>query len=139
VKFVVASDEDRPVLKHIEAKLREQGHEVTLLPVTTWGAMAADAATRVAQGEFDQGIVCCWTGTGASIAANKVNGIRAALCVDAATAAGARKWNDANVLALSLRLLSEPVATEILEAWTSSSYEKSEDASLARIRAEESR
>lgn len=139
MKIVVASDEDRPVLKHIEAKLREQGHTVTLLPVTTWGAMAADAATRVAKGEFDQGIVCCWTGTGASIAANKVNGIRAALCVDAATAAGARKWNDANVLALSLRLLSEPVATEILEAWTSSTYEKSEDASLARIRSEESR
>lgn len=139
MKIVIASDEDRPVLKHIEAKLREQGHSVTLLPVSTWGAMAADAATRVAKGEFDQGIVCCWTGTGASIAANKVNGIRAALCVDAATAAGARKWNDANVLALSLRLLSEPVATEILEAWTSSTYEKSEDASLARIRAEESR
>lgn len=139
MKIVVASDEDRPVLKHIEARLREKGHDVTLLPVTTWGAMAADAATRVAKGEFDQGIVCCWTGTGASIAANKVHGIRAALCVDAATAAGARKWNDANVLALSLRLLSEPVATEILEAWTSSTYEKSEDESLARIRAEESR
>lgn len=139
MKIVVASDEDRPVLKHIEAKLREKGHDVTLLPVATWGAMAADAATRVAKGEFDQGIVCCWTGTGASIAANKVNGIRAALCVDAATAAGARKWNDANVLALSLRLLSEPIATEILEAWTSSTYEKSEDESLARIRAEESR
>lgn len=138
MKIVIASDEDRPVLKHLEAKLREKGHDVTLLPVTTWGAMAADAATRVAKGEFDQGIVCCWTGTGASIAANKVNGIRAALCVDAQTAAGARKWNDANVLALSLRLLSEPVATEILEAWTSSTYEKTEDESLARIRAEES-
>lgn len=138
MKIVIASDEDRPVLKHLEAKLREKGHDVTLLPVTTWGAMAADAATRVAKGEFDQGIVCCWTGTGASIAANKVNGIRAALCVDAQTAAGARKWNDANVLALSLRLLSEPVATEILEAWTSSTYEKGEDESLARIRAEES-
>ena len=67
MKIVIASDEDRPVLKHLEAKLREKGHDVTLLPVTTWGAMAADAATRVAKGEFDQGIVCCWTGTGASI------------------------------------------------------------------------
>lgn len=133
-KWVIASDEDRPVLKHMEAKLREKGHDVTLLPVTTWGKMATEAATRVANGEFDQGIVCCWTGTGASIAANKVKGIRAALCVDAQTAAGARKWNDANVLALSLRLLSEPVATEIIEAWTTATYEKTEDESLAYLR-----
>ncbi len=133
MKIVIASDEDRPVLKHMEEKLREKGHDVTRLPVTTWGAMATDAASRVAKGEFDQGIVCCWTGTGASIAANKVKGIRAALCVDAQTAAGARKWNDANVLALSLRLLSEPVATEILEAWTTATYEKTEDESLAYL------
>jgi ribose 5-phosphate isomerase B len=61
--------------------------------------------------------VCCWTGTGASIAANKVEGIRAALCVDAPTASGARKWNDANVLALSLRTTSEAELGEILDAW----------------------
>lgn len=133
MKIVIASDEDRPVLGHMASKLREKGHEVTQLPVTTWGAMATDAATRVAKGEFDQGIVCCWTGTGASIAANKVKGIRAALCVDAQTAAGARKWNDANVLALSLRLLSEPVASEIIEAWTTATYEKTEDESLAYL------
>lgn len=137
MRIVVASDEDRPILRHITQKLEEKGHEVTLLPVGTWGPVATDAAQRVAKGEFDQGIVCCWTGTGASIAANKVSGIRAALCVDAQTAAGARKWNDANVLALSLRLLSEPVATEILDAWTSSSYEKTEDESLATIRLQE--
>ena len=63
--------------------------------------------------------MCCWTGTGASIAANKVPGVRAALCLDAATAAGARRWNDANVLALSLRMTSEPVLGEILDAWFS--------------------
>jgi ribose 5-phosphate isomerase B len=96
--------------------------------------MATDAAGRVARGEFDQAVVCCWTGTGASIAANKVQGIRAALCTDAQTAAGARKWNDANVLALSLRLLSEPVATEILDAWIETPYSGSEDESLAKIR-----
>src|SRR5438105_12326389 len=99
--------------------------------------MAASVATSVARGEADQGVVCCWTGTGASMAANKVPGVRAALCVDAATAAGARKWNDANVLALSLRLVSEPVATEIVDAWLATSYAGSEDASLERIRAEE--
>ena len=117
MKLVIATDEARPVVEHLANVLRERGHEATVLPVATWGAMATEAAARVARGEFDQGIVCCWTGTGASIAANKVRGIRAALCTDAQTAAGARKWNDANVLALSLRLVSEPLATEILDAW----------------------
>jgi RpiB/LacA/LacB family sugar-phosphate isomerase len=103
-----------------------------------WGAMATEAAGLVARGEFDQAVVCCWTGTGASIAANKVRGIRAALCTDANTAAGARKWNDANVLALSLRLLSEPIASEIIDAWLDTKYGGSEDESLARLHLEES-
>jgi len=71
----------------------------------------------VAEGRADQAIVCCWTGTGASMAANKVPGVRAALCADAETARGARRWNDANALALSLRATSEAVLSEILEAW----------------------
>jgi ribose 5-phosphate isomerase B len=71
----------------------------------------------VAEGQAEQGIVCCWTGTGASIAANKVTGVRAALCADAETARGARTWNDANVLALSLRATSEAVLGEILDGW----------------------
>jgi ribose 5-phosphate isomerase B len=71
----------------------------------------------VAEGRADQGVVCCWTGTGASIAATKVPGIRAALCGDAETASGARRWNDANVLALSLRTTSEALLSEILDAW----------------------
>ena len=62
-------------------------------------------------------MVCCWSGTGASIAANKVPGVRAALCVDAETARMARKYNHANVLALSLRLTSPPMGREILEAF----------------------
>lgn len=133
MKIVIASDEDRPVLGHIASRLRERGHEATVMPIATWGAMASEAAGKVARGECDQAIVCCWTGTGASIAANKVRGVRAALCVDAQTAAGARKWNDANVLALSLRLLSEPVATEIVDAWLDTDYGGSEDESLTRI------
>jgi ribose 5-phosphate isomerase B len=84
--------------------------------------MATGVAERVAAGEYDQGVVCCWTGTGASIAANKVRGVRAALCTDAATAAGARKWNDAKV------------ATEIVDAWIDAKYSGSEDESLDRIR-----
>jgi ribose 5-phosphate isomerase B len=81
-------------------------------------AWAAEAAARdVAAGRAEQAIVCCWTGTGASIAANKVDGVRAALCLDAVSADGARRWNDANVLALSLRATSEAQMGEILDAW----------------------
>ena len=81
------------------------------------GVCSRAAAREVAEGTADQAVVCCWTGTGASIAANKVPGVRAALCTDAYTAEGARRWNDANVLALSLRLTSEPLLKEILDAW----------------------
>lgn len=133
MKFLIGTDEDRPVVQHVATRLRERGHEATVLPAVTWGPMAIGVAERVANGEFDQGIVCCWTGTGASMAANKVKGIRAALCTDAATAAGARKWNDANVLALSLRLVSEPIASEIVDAWLDNAYSGTEDESLKRL------
>lgn len=133
MRIVVGTDESRPVVDQLVAHLRSKGHTVDALPVDTWGRMAAHAARLVADRSYDRGIVCCWTGTGASIAANKVNGIRAALCVDAETARGARKWNDANVLALSLRLSSEPVAIEIADAFFDTEYTGSEDASLAVI------
>jgi ribose 5-phosphate isomerase B len=92
-------------------------------------------------GRADQAVVCCWTGTGASIAANKVPGVRAALCVDAYTATGARKWNDANVLALSLRLTSQAELHEILDAWLAGGPSADADdqaniAHLDQIRAE---
>ena len=137
MKLILAADEDRPVVHFIAKHLRDEGHDVRVLPVTAWARAAVDAARAVSRGEADQAIVCCWTGTGVSIAANKIPGIRAALCVDAQTAAGARKWNDANVLALSLRLLSEPVAAEIVDAWLAEKYTGSEDESLAVIRDEE--
>ncbi|MGA8475169.1 MAG: RpiB/LacA/LacB family sugar-phosphate isomerase [Candidatus Cybelea sp.] len=82
-----------------------------------WPSVAQQVGATVARGEAAYGILCCWTGTGVSIAANKVIGIRAALCGDAATAAGAREWNDANVLCLSLRTTSTALAHEMLEAW----------------------
>ncbi len=103
-------------------ELNKMGHEVVLsgaLVATPapWPRVAIELAEKVASGEFDQGVLFCWTGTGISLAANKVKGIRAALCCDAETAAGARKWNDANILAMSLRTTSEQVAKEILHAW----------------------
>ena len=123
MRIAVAADERTGVAEAVAEGLRERGHEVLLHGALSdddrddW-AWASEAAARdVAEGRADQGVVCCWTGTGASIAANKVRGIRAALCTDAVTADGARRWNDANVLALSLRSTSEAELTEILDAW----------------------
>lgn len=125
MRIAVAADEDTGVARLVLDQLRTRGHEVIAHGALAQGeradwAWAAEAAARdVATGLADQAIVCCWTGTGASIAANKVRGIRAALCVDAQTATGARKWNDANVLALSLRATSDAVLCEILDSWLS--------------------
>jgi ribose 5-phosphate isomerase B len=123
MKISVAADERAGVAEALVEELRRRGHEPVLHGALSdaerddW-AWASEAAARdVAEGRADQGVVCCWTGTGASIAANKVEGIRAALCADAETARGARKWNDANVLALSLRTTSEALLSEILDGW----------------------
>jgi ribose 5-phosphate isomerase B len=123
MRIAVSSDERTGVAEAVVEQLRERGHEplphgaLSDAERDDW-AWASEAAARdVADGRADQAIVCCWTGTGASIAANKVRGVRAALCADAATAEGARKWNDANVLALSLRTTSEALLDEILDAW----------------------
>jgi ribose 5-phosphate isomerase B len=123
MRIAVAADEDTGVATEVVEELRRRGHEVLTHGVLAPGerddwAWASEAAARdVADGRADQAVVCCWTGTGASIAANKVPGVRAALCVDAYSADGARKWNDANVLALSLRLTSRAQLGEILDAW----------------------
>lgn len=123
MRIAVSADERAGVADAVVGALRERGHEVAVHGALADGerpdwAWASEAAARaVAEGRADQGVVCCWTGTGASIAANKVRGIRAALCTDAVTAEGARRWNDANVLALSLRLTSEATLGEILDAW----------------------
>jgi ribose 5-phosphate isomerase B len=123
VRISVASDMDTPVARAVVEELRRRGHEPVVHGALAEGeradwAWACERTARdVAEGAAQQGIVCCWTGTGASIAANKVAGIRAALCGDAETARGARTWNDANVLALSLRTTSEGVLEEILDGW----------------------
>lgn len=125
MRIALSSDERTGVVELIEPALRRRGHDVVVFGALAeddrrdWAWCSAAASQAVADSAADQAIVCCWTGTGASIAANKVPGIRAALCVDAETARGARRWNDANVLALSLRLLSAAVLTEILDAWLS--------------------
>ncbi len=130
MKIAIGSDEASELTAALVDELKKRGHEVLLFgplrpagedPDVDWPLVASHTAEAVARGEADEGIVCCWTGTGASIAANKVPGIRAALAHDAETARGARIWNHANVLALSLRATSIPVAREILVAWFSTS------------------
>jgi ribose 5-phosphate isomerase B len=125
MRIAVAADEMTGVAEALPGALRDRGHEVVTHGAyedgdrPDWAWCSEAAARDVAEGRADQAIVCCWTGTGASIAANKVKGVRAALCADGPTAAGARRWNDANVLAVSLRATSEAELEEILEAWFS--------------------
>jgi ribose 5-phosphate isomerase B len=123
MRIAVAADERTGIADTLVDELRRRGHEPLLHGALAPGerddwAWCSEAAARdVAEDRAEQAIVCCWTGTGASIAANKVDGIRAALCGDAQTAQGARRWNDANVLALSLRTTSQAELGEILDAW----------------------
>lgn len=126
MRIAVAADELTGVAELVPEALRARGHEPLAHGALVagerpdWAWASEQAARDVVEGRAEQAIVCCWTGTGASIAANKVRGIRAALCDDAETAAGARRWNDANVLALSLRTTSAALLDEILDAWFAS-------------------
>jgi ribose 5-phosphate isomerase B len=123
MRTAIGSDEKSELTDALVAELQQRGHEIVAFgPVagqeeSDWPLVCGRVAEAVATGEADEGIVCCWTGTGASIAANKVPGIRAALVHDAETARGARIWNHANVLALSLRATPIPVMREILDTW----------------------
>src|ERR1700730_12684694 len=123
MRIAVAADERSALTQFLLEELVARGHQPLVhgalaeeeRPDWAWGSILA--AEDVVAGHADQAIVCCWTGTGAAIAANKVAGVRAALCADAVTAAGGRRWNDANVLALRLRATGEGVLGEILDAW----------------------
>jgi ribose 5-phosphate isomerase B len=124
MRIALGSDEAHELTTFLIEELGKRGHSIVLRgpiepndPDVDWPLTSSHVAELVAQGEVDEGIVCCWTGTGASIAANKVPGVRAALCHDAETARGARIWNHANILALSLRATSIPIVKEILDAW----------------------
>jgi ribose 5-phosphate isomerase B len=136
MQIALGADDSTPLVDAIAEFLRTLGHQITRYGKAAgedeaWGTTGRRVAEAVASGAGELGIVCCWTGTGVSMAANKVSGVRAALCVDAETARGARKWNDANVLALSLRSTSEQIAKEIILAWLAEPYAHTEDESLA--------
>ncbi|MGH9125197.1 MAG: RpiB/LacA/LacB family sugar-phosphate isomerase [Acidimicrobiales bacterium] len=134
MRIAFGTDEVTGLTDAIEAKLRALGHEVLLVaPGIDWPDAGRRVGSAVAGDEADFGVVCCWTGTGVSIAANKVPGVRAALCTDAETARGARRWNDANVLALGLRLTSAAVAEEMLEAFLATEPDESETRLISRV------
>lgn len=146
MKLAVGSDERTHLTDVVVEALKERGHDVVLFgPLgegePQWPKVAQQVAEQVASGAADEGILFCWTGTGVSIAANKVPGIRAALCDDAETARGARLWNDANVLCLSIRRTSEVMAMEILEKWFGTVYQPNDtdDACMAQVAALEAR
>lgn len=133
MNIAIGSDGKSNLTDTIIEEVKKRGHEVSLYGALVsdcalWTKVAYQVAKEVASGRADQGILFCWTGTGISMAANKVSGVRAALCHDAETARGARVWNDANILAMSLRSTSEEVAKEILQTWlTTQPSDKSED------------
>src|SRR3990172_3399549 len=139
MKIVLGSDERTHLTEFVIDELRRRGHEVDLVGPPAgddlqWTDVAQRVGRRVASGETEQGVLFCWTGTGVSMAANKVPGVRAALCADAETARGARRWNDANVLCLSLRATSEVVAKEILDAWFEAQPDPSEAENIEKVR-----
>ena len=134
MRVAFGSDERTPLTDALVAQLRELGAEVVEVAVDEpWPDVGRRVGEAVARGGADRGVVCCWTGTGVSMAANKVAGVRAALCTDAETARGARRWNDANVLALSLRLTSTEVAREMLEAFLRTDPDPEERANISRV------
>lgn len=144
MKIAIGSDEKNALTDEVIEELRKRDMEVELFgPLADenveWAEVAEQVAERVSEKQCDQGILFCSTGTGVSIAANKVPGIRAALCTDSKTASGARKWNDANILAMSLRLISPDVAREILDAWFQGEPDPSERENIEKVAGIESK
>lgn len=123
MKIAVSTDEHAPLIEALLSELKARDHEVLYFgpkegeASKDWPDVTLQAVDAVKTGKADEAIVLCWTGTGCSIAGNKVPGIRAALCADGETAKGARIWNHANVLALSIRTTSPPLLKEILDKW----------------------
>jgi ribose 5-phosphate isomerase B len=138
MRVALGSDERTPLTDAVADDLRGRGHDVTLVGPPgsedkQWAQVGRELGELVASGSCETGVLFCWTGTGASIAANKVPGVRAALCTDAATAGGARRWNDANIVVMGLRLTSAELAREMLDAWFSAEPDPAEAENIARL------
>jgi ribose 5-phosphate isomerase B len=136
VRIVVGADDEGAVAETVVDELHARGHDVTVLDHAQWPDVAERVARAVAAGDADQGILFCWTGTGTAMAANKVAGVRAALAWDPWIAEGARRWNDANVLVMSLKRTEPETAKQIVEAWLSvEEPDPEEAANIARLSA----
>jgi ribose 5-phosphate isomerase B len=134
MRIAFGTDEVTPVTEHIKQALTARGHEVLIAGEgDAWPDIGRSVGELVATAGADRGVVCCWTGTGVSMAANKVGGVRAALCTDAETARGARRWNDANVLAISLRLTSTEVSNELLDAFLKTDVDDGERIEIDKL------
>ncbi|HEX3623233.1 MAG TPA: RpiB/LacA/LacB family sugar-phosphate isomerase [Acidimicrobiales bacterium] len=134
MRVAFGTDERTAVTDQLAEALAAAGHEVVLrVEEAPWPDVGRRVAEAVAAGHAERGVVCCWTGTGVSIAANKVAGVRAALCTDAETARGARRWNDANVLAVGLRLTSATVGREMLDAFLGTDADAGEATNIAKL------
>ena len=134
MRIAFGTDERTPLTDAVKAHLASLGHDVDVVAEgAPWPDVGRGVGEAVAGARADRGVVCCWTGTGVSIAANKVRGVRAALCTDAATAEGARKWNDANVLAMGLRLTSPELAREMVRSFLETEADDSEAAEIAKL------
>jgi ribose 5-phosphate isomerase B len=134
MRIVVGADDEGPVAEAVVEELRSRSHDVTVLEREQWPDVARKVAETVARGDADQGVLFCWTGTGTSMAANKVRGVRAALAWEPWIAEGARRWNDANVLVMSLKRVEPKTAREILDAWLSVEEPDAEEAAnIARL------
>ncbi|HUQ62479.1 MAG TPA: RpiB/LacA/LacB family sugar-phosphate isomerase [Acidimicrobiales bacterium] len=134
MRLAFGTDERTALTDEIVARLERNGHEIVVrLEGDPWPDVGRRVGEAVVAGDAERGVVCCWTGTGVSIAANKVNGVRAALCTDAETARGARRWNEANVLAIGLRLTSPEVAGEMLDAFLTTEPDPEEAETISKL------
>jgi len=134
MRIAFGTDERTEVTDAVKALLAERGHEVEVVGEgDPWPDVGRRVGEAVAGGAAERGVVCCWTGTGVSMAANKVPGVRAALCTDGETARGARRWNDANVLAFGLRLTTATVAEELVDAFLTTDPDPAEAAEVAKL------
>ncbi len=134
MRIAFGTDEETSLTAALVTDLERGGHDVEWVARgEAWPEVGRAVGEAVAAGRVARGVVCCWTGTGVSIAANKVPGVRAALCTDAATAEGARKWNDANVLAFGLRLTSPTVINEMIDVFLGSEPDEAELPVISRV------
>lgn len=134
MRIAYGTDERTPATEALADHLRAAGHELDVVADgLDWPDAGRAVGEAVAGGRAERGVVWCWTGTGVVMAATKVEGVRAALCADAETARGARRWNDANVVGLSLRLTTAAVAAEIVDAFLAEPFDPAEQRFVDRV------